>query len=161
MTYIDKLISFHIVGKQTRLLISYYINYINLFLENDNNQNFLTWTYPTITDEYKKYILSNCFARSTQNEFFCGRVHNLWIYINQFVSNKSFAIVIVAKEFEPNKYRQLCDILGKKYAKCQNPVDLVTLYLNLFTSGSCYLQENGASHVCNFKNYESVANLKG
>ncbi|XP_044260743.1 DENN domain-containing protein 10-like [Tribolium madens] len=142
MTYIDKLISFHIV-------------------ENENNKNFLSWTYPTVTDEHKKHILSNCFARGVQNEYICGRVQNNWIYINQFVSNKTFAIVIVAKEFEPTKYRQLCDILGKKYSKCQNPVELVTLYLNLFTtSGSCSLQENGASYVCNFKNYESVTNLK-
>ncbi|EFA10011.2 DENN domain-containing protein 10 [Tribolium castaneum] len=141
MTYIDKLISFHIV-------------------ENENRKNFLSWTYPTITVDHEKYILSNCFARGVQNEYFCGRVQNNWIYISQFVSSKTFAIVIAAKEFEPNKYRQLCDILGKKYAKSQNPVDLVTLYLNLFTSGSCSLQENGASFVCNFKNYESVANLK-
>jgi hypothetical protein len=141
MTYREKLVSFHVV-------------------ERENNKNFLIWTYPTITDDQKKYVLQKCFAGDDQSEYMCWRNNNTWFHIRKVTENKTFAIVILAKEFEPKKYRLLCDILGKKYSKCQNPVELVSLYLNLCMSGSCTLHENGTSYSCNFKNFEYPTNIK-
>ncbi|RZC34818.1 protein FAM45A-like, partial [Asbolus verrucosus] len=93
----------------------------------ENNHNFLTWTYPTITEEQERHILQNCF---TQDHIgcICLRINNIWFYIHQQTTfTKKFAIILLTKEFEPNKYRILCDILGKKYLTCQNPVELELL----------------------------------
>ncbi|XP_063931195.1 DENN domain-containing protein 10-like [Zophobas morio] len=137
MTYTEKLISFHII-------------------ERENNKNFHTWTYPTITDDHKNYILQKCFCRNDTLRYTCRRNSNTWFYICE-VSEKSFAVVILAKEFEPNKYKVLCDILAKKYSETRNPVDLVALYLNLYTSGG--LHDNGTLFA-GFKKFECATNIK-
>ena len=130
---------------------------VHVFTERENNKNFHTWTYPTITDDHKNYILQKCFCRNDTLRYTCRRNSNTWFYICE-VSEKSFAVVILAKEFEPNKYKVLCDILAKKYSETRNPVDLVALYLNLYTSGG--LHDNGTLFA-GFKKFECATNIKG
>ncbi|KAJ8932445.1 hypothetical protein NQ314_014659 [Rhamnusium bicolor] len=120
-------------------------------------QTLMSWTYPTITDDLKTYISSRCFSISTWHDglFFYLKRNSFWIYIKQFI-NKSNpgALIVIAVDLEPAKYKVLCDILVNKYTKNYNPVDLVKLYLNLITSGSVCYQENGTEISLNLRNYK-------
>ncbi|KAJ8938878.1 hypothetical protein NQ318_016082 [Aromia moschata] len=126
-------------------------------IENESKQNQMIWTYPTISDEIKTFLLSRCFpvGSVTAELFFYLRKKS------QFHENeRTKALVVTGEDLAPAKYRIICDILTNKYVKTTNPVDLVKLYLNLITSGTVY-QENGTEIAFNLKSYKGDAKVKG
>lgn len=126
---------------------------------------FMTWTYPTISDGNKSLILSKVSFNVNLNKsepFTYFRNKDEWIYINftdVFVetdklnsSLKCFALVLVAKDLNPEKYSTLGRLLSKCYCKTGTPVELVKLYLSVYTTGSCSTQENGVFVLRDFDN---------
>lgn len=136
-----------------------------LFIERESNQqNLVTWTYPTVANEISAYLKARCFPTQSNNKntFFYLRKNNLWIYIKNFVyKEKLTALIVVTEEFVPHKYKLLCDILEKKYAKTNSPVELVKLYINLISGGSAYYQENGSEIGLNLKTFSTEVGIKG
>ncbi|XP_018579887.1 protein FAM45A [Anoplophora glabripennis] len=140
----QNLVSFHIIERES------------------SQQNLVTWTYPTLTDELTAYLKARCFPpESDKDLFFYLRKNNLWMYIqNYFHKQKLTALIVVAEEFIPDKYKLLCDILEKKYTKTSSPVELVKLYINLISGKSIYYQENGSEIGLDLKARSTEVGIK-
>ena len=82
---------------------------------------------------------------------------------NLFFQVTHVSIVLVTKDFNPEKYEILCRILLKKYRKSGNPAKLLESYLSVLTRGSCSTEENGQFSVQDYDIKRSYANtnLKG
>lgn len=96
-----------------------------------------------------------------KNAFNCLR-SNDWLYIREFgIEARQLAVCLITTDYDPNKYETLCNILIRRYQKTENPVELVKLYLSVFTQGSLSVQENGTLVTHDFKKFTSVTNVKG
>ncbi|CAH0556077.1 unnamed protein product [Brassicogethes aeneus] len=126
-------------------------------VERIGNKNIITWTYPTITEEMRDYLLSKCFTLSKNSKFFCLRRNFHWIYVTQ---NLNDALVIISDYCNLGKYQAFAEILMRKYLKNKNPVDLVRLYLDGNLSGGCSIQDNGNLISCNLKNFKQQTKVQ-
>lgn len=70
------------------------------------------------------------------------------------------SIVLVTKDFNPEKYEILCRILLRKYRKSGSPASLLESYLSVLTRGSCSTEENGRFSVQDYDVKRSYANTK-
>lgn len=77
-------------------------------------------------------------------EFSFGHTHQVWYYLANFTvgeaksslpSVTTFCVVVLAKEFNPEKYQHLCGIFGAAYLTTGSPVAIVTHFLSAFTRG--------------------------
>jgi len=71
-----------------------------------------------------------------------------------------FSLVLMTKDFNPEKYEALCKILCKKYRQTGNPAAMLELYLHVITRGTCTTDENGKFSVRDFDNKRAFANSK-
>lgn len=85
----------------------------------------------------------------------------MYIQENTLSSSQQFSVVLIAKDFSPDKYKTMCGVFSKLYLKTQNRVELVRLYLDIFITSSCNLQENGNIVTHSFKNVKSKTAVKG
>lgn len=140
----QNLVSFHIIERES------------------NQQNLVTWTYPTVTNDLAAYLKIRCFPPQSDKElFFYLRKNNLWIYIkNFFHKEKLTALIVLAEEFSLDKFKLLCDVLEKNYKKTSNPVELVKLYINLISGKSAYYQQNGSEIGLNLKTFSTEVGVK-
>lgn len=83
---------------------------------------------------------------------------SLWFFLLFKVTHVS--IVLVTKDFNPEKYEILCRILLRKYRKSGNPASLLESYLSVLTRGSCSTEENGRFSVQDYDVKRSYANTK-
>lgn len=121
----------------------------------------VTWSFPTISLEHTSLLEGKCFAFKQDNLFIYLRC-NGWLYIqHNDCTSKPFAIVLIAKDLQPEKYRALCSILCKTFQKSADRVELVKQYLNVFIKGNCNVQDNGAHVIQDFTNFKSPLNIKG
>ncbi|XP_057334969.1 DENN domain-containing protein 10-like [Microplitis mediator] len=143
-------------------------------IEKDLNGDTLwTWTYPSVTDEQKtiitrKYNLQSEYC-NTQS-FVFSRYNNEWFYINssevfdtdKLPRVKQFALILFTKDYNPQKYEVLCRVLSKMYCKTGNPVEILKLYLSVFTTGSCTTEENGifTSDDYNYPHLNTDTNIR-
>lgn len=109
------------------------------------------------SESYQFFIIFNLIFY--QAEFF------FFIFVNLNVSSFFFqvthvSIVLVTKDFNPEKYEILCRILLRKYRKSGNPALLLESYLSVLTRGSCSTEENGRFSVQDYDVKRSYANTK-
>lgn len=71
---------------------------------------------------------------------------------------KQFALVLFAKDFNPQKYEVLSRVLSKMYCKTGKPTEILQLYLSVFTKGSCSTQENGTFVSDDYNSHRFAAN---
>lgn len=83
---------------------------------------------------------------------------SLWFFL--FFKVTHVSIVLVTKDFNPEKYEILCRILLRKYRKSGNPASLLESYLSVLTRGSCSTEENGRFSVQDYDVKRSYANTK-
>ncbi|KAJ8985001.1 hypothetical protein NQ317_016912 [Molorchus minor] len=105
--------------------------------ERESKQNLMTWTYPTITDGTKSYVISRCFFAPQWRRdfsFTCGKT------IPGFILN------ILLRIHKNVPYKEI--------------LDLVKLYLNLITTGAVCYQDNGTELNLPGKNYNTETNIK-
>lgn len=124
-------------------------------IEKDCNGDILwTWSYPAILEPQKKVVSRKCnleLEHNTPQVFVCARHKSDWFYIHcsevfdsdKLPKVKQFALVLFAKDFNPQKYEVLSRVLSKMYCKTGKPTEILQLYLSVFTKGSCSTQENG------------------
>ncbi len=71
--------------------------------------------------------------------------------------------MLVAKDFNPEKYETLSHILAKSYNKTGNPAQMLESYLAVVTRGQCNGDENGAFSVKDYDIRQAyvAASIKG
>ncbi|XP_074114977.1 putative DENN domain-containing protein 10 B [Cotesia typhae] len=143
-------------------------------IEKDLNGDTLwTWTYPSVTDDQKTIITRKYNLQSEHcntQSFVFSRYNNEWFYINssevfdtdKLPRIKQFALILFTKDYNPQKYEVLCRVLSKMYCKTGNPVEILKLYLSVFTNGSCTTEENGIynSDDYNLSHLNSDTNIR-
>ncbi|KAL6430300.1 hypothetical protein ACFW04_007783 [Cataglyphis niger] len=138
-------------------------------LEKDCNGDILwTWSYPTVTESQKTVVTRKCnmkLEHSSPHVFVCARHGHDWFYIHcsevfdsdKLPKVKQFALVLFAKDFNPQKYEVLSRVLSKMYCKTGKPTEILQLYLSVFTKGSCSTQENGTFVSDDFNTHRFAA----
>lgn len=138
-------------------------------IEKDCNGDVLwTWSYPAITEPQKTVVIRKCNLRSEHKSphiFVCARHGYDWFYIHcsevfdsdKLPKVKQFALVLFAKDFNPQKYEVLSRVLSKMYCKTGKPTEILQLYLSVFTKGSCSTQENGTFVSDDFNTHHFMA----
>lgn len=73
------------------------------------------------------------------------------------------ALVLLTKDFHPEKYRTLCQILLKILCKTGSPASMLESYLSVATKGTCNGEENGKFFVKDYDARQALAtvHLKG
>ncbi|XP_011259085.1 protein FAM45A isoform X2 [Camponotus floridanus] len=102
---------------------------------------------------------------SSPHVFVCARHGHDWFYIHcsevfdsdKLPKVKQFALVLFAKDFNPQKYEVLSRVLSKMYCKTGKPTEILQLYLSVFTKGSCSTQENGTFVSDDFNTHRFAA----
>lgn len=102
------------------------------------------WSYPTVGEGLRDLLMRKCTLDQEEGEglaFSFGHFSDAWYYLSNFVVGEStklpkvvsFCVVIVAKDFNPEKYKHLGDIFGRSYLTSGSPVSIVSHYLGVFT----------------------------
>lgn len=144
----------------------------SLFLvseQDETNKTYITWTYPTISDSNKTFLLKKVSAsvNNPQNFTFL-RNKSDWLYVTctdtldiaKLEKIKRFFLILIATDFNPDKYDTLGRILSKCYCRTGTPVELVKLYLSVYTTGACSTQENGTFVLREFDNGYGKKSIK-
>lgn len=100
------------------------------------------------------FIQTECFSFL----IYIYLLKSLWFFL--FFKVTHVSIVLVTKDFNPEKYEILCRILLRKYRKSGNPASLLESYLSVLTRGSCSTEENGRFSVQDYDVKRSYANTK-
>ncbi|KAL0122189.1 hypothetical protein PUN28_007146 [Cardiocondyla obscurior] len=139
-------------------------------IEKDCNGDVLwTWSYPAVTESQKIVVTRKCnlkLEHSSPHVFVCARHGHDWFYIyysevfdsDKLPKVKQFALVLFAKDFNPQKYEVLSRVLSKMYCKTGKPTEILQLYLSVFTKGSCSTQENGTFVSDDFNTHRFAPN---
>ncbi|TGZ53288.1 Protein FAM45B [Temnothorax longispinosus] len=138
-------------------------------IEKDCNGDVLwTWSYPAVTESQKTVVTRKCnlkLEHTSPHVFVCARHGHDWFYIHcsevfdsdKLPKVKQFALVLFAKDFNPQKYEVLSRVLSKMYCKTGKPTEILQLYLSVFTKGSCSTQENGTFVSDDFNTHRFAA----
>ncbi|CAL1267097.1 unnamed protein product [Larinioides sclopetarius] len=136
-------------------------------IEKDVNNDVLwTWTYPSISSEYKTLIINKCglgnglgLSHGHHLVSFCYyHHHQSWFYLHltdvfelpNLLRVKQFVLVLQARDFNPEKYESLSRILSKTYSETGNPANMLQLYLSVLVKGTCSTEDNGTFMVKQF-----------
>lgn len=140
-------------------------------IERDINGDVLwTWSYPSISDVDREFFTQKSRLGTPENlvPFLFSQRDRSWYYIlssevedtDHLPKVTHVSIVLVTKDFNPEKYEILCRILLRKYRKSGNPASLLESYLSVLTRGSCSTEENGRFSVQDYDVKRSYANTK-
>ncbi|GFY51952.1 DENN domain-containing protein 10 [Trichonephila inaurata madagascariensis] len=140
-------------------------------IEKDINNDVLwTWSYPSISTEYKTLIINKCglgnglgLSHGHHLVSFCYYHHQQsWFYLHltdvfdhpTLLKVKQFVLVLQTRDFNPEKYESLSRILSKTYSKTGNPASMLQLYLSVLVRGSCSTEDNGTFMI---KQFDKIA----
>ena len=74
-----------------------------------------------------------------------------------FSQVSQFALVLLSKDFNPEKYATLCRLFSIQYKTSGNPVSLLESYLSVVTRGYCENDENEQIAVSDFPQQHAYA----
>ncbi|KAM9611768.1 DENN domain-containing protein 10 isoform 4-T8 [Morphnus guianensis] len=124
--------------------------------EKDTNGDALwVWCYPSVTAEVRSLLLRKCCLTDENkllHTFVFGQYKRSWFYITTVEVQDSpalkkvthFSIVLMAKDFNPEKYAAFTRILCRIYLKHGSPVKMMESYIAVLTKGICQSEENGS-----------------
>ncbi|GFO07744.1 family with sequence similarity 45, member a [Plakobranchus ocellatus] len=139
-------------------------------IERDKNNDVLwTWAYPAITPEQREFLISkSCLG--TDNplpvNFVYGQWKETWYYISVIDVDDGntalpqltqFAMVLLCKDFNPEKYSVLCKLFGGQYQQTGSAAAMLERYLSVLTRGTCNSDENGKFSVNDYGAKEAYA----
>lgn len=100
-----------------------------------------------------------------------SQINRQWYYIytcqtteaDKLPKVQALSVVLLARDFNPEKYESLCKILAKKYCDTGSPTSLLEAYLSVVTRGMCHTSENGkfSTSDYNIKHSYAKSNLSG
>ncbi|GFR66068.1 protein FAM45A-like [Elysia marginata] len=139
-------------------------------IEHDKNNDVLwTWAYPSITSEQREFLISKSCLGSDNPlpvNFLYGQWKETWFYIsiikieddNTVLSQLTqFAMVLLCKDFNPEKYSVLCQLFGRQYQQTGSAAAMLERYLSVLTRGTCNSDENGKFSVNDYGAKEAYA----
>eukprot|EP00057_Strongylocentrotus_purpuratus_P032004 XP_786352.2 PREDICTED: protein FAM45A [Strongylocentrotus purpuratus] len=124
-------------------------------IEKDTNGDVLwTWSYPSISSDMKKMLMRKCCLSQEGAivvPFVYGQFHREWFYImtvpveygSALKKVKHFSFILLAKDFNPEKYHTLSEILCRVYLTTGNAATILKGYLSVITKGTCPSESNG------------------
>ncbi|XP_032235611.2 DENN domain-containing protein 10 isoform X2 [Nematostella vectensis] len=137
-------------------------------IEKDSNGDVLwTWCFPAVTPAFRQIVMRKCCLNSEKGQelvSFCyGQLQRKWYYLyTTDVKNSSVmpkvthvTVVLLAKDFHPEKYRSLTRLLSSGLLDTGNPAEMLEQYLSVLTKGICSDSEDGS--MFNLKEYNPRA----
>ncbi|KAJ8317079.1 hypothetical protein KUTeg_004983 [Tegillarca granosa] len=114
------------------------------------------------------YLQKSQIASSTEHyvQYLYSQWKKKWYYIytcdvqdgDNLPKVTQFSLVLVTKDFNPEKYEMLSKILTKRYRKSGNPSYMLESYLSVITRGTCSAEENGKFFVRDFERNKALGN---
>ncbi|KAL3864550.1 hypothetical protein ACJMK2_006222 [Sinanodonta woodiana] len=142
-------------------------------IEKDTNDDVLwTWSYPTVSAEQRAMFIQRCGLSSRPETASCpflySQCNHTWYYIYTSVVKetdalprvKMFWIVLVTKDFNPEKYEVLCRVLSQKFCRTGSPATMLEAYMSVVTRGTCAIEENGKFSTSDYSVKKAYTNSK-
>jgi hypothetical protein len=124
-------------------------------IEKDVNSDVTwVWSYPTVDEDFREMLIRKCCLSSDKEAsdsapllpFIFGHFGRTWYYLltetveDQEVLPKvtNVTMVLLAKDFSPEKYETLASILLGAYLTTGNASHVVKGFLSVFTRGVCH-----------------------
>ncbi|KAK6178152.1 hypothetical protein SNE40_012967 [Patella caerulea] len=140
-------------------------------IEKDVNGDVLwTWSYPSLTTIQRDLFLHKCgLCKDSVHhlQFIFSRLQYTWFYIyttslednteSRLKDVTAFSLVLVTKDFNPERYEALCRLFSHQYAQTGNPASVLENYLSVMTRGICVNGENGKFLSKEFDNIQAYA----
>ncbi|WAR20826.1 DEN10-like protein [Mya arenaria] len=134
-----------------------------------NDDTLWTWSYPSVTEAQRDLFMRKCSLSSKSEHalpFLYNQTDRQWYYIythtTQETDNlpkvKAFSLVIMAKDFNPEKYEALCRVAASQYCKTGTPTSILQVYLAVVTKGKWTGDENGRFSNQDFQVKHAYAN---
>ncbi|KAK2148735.1 hypothetical protein LSH36_486g06053 [Paralvinella palmiformis] len=113
------------------------------------------WSYPAVSRELRdlfirKSGLSDDTDSNVLQPFICSQFQKWWHYIFTIKTESAalpkvthVSLVLLTRDFNPEKYECLASILTKLYTKTGNPASMLESYLSVITKGKCNSEDNG------------------
>jgi len=126
-----------------------------LFEKDTNGETYPVWCFPSLSDDLCGVLITRSQLKkdtiSLQYSF--SKYKDFWLHI-YVVTNEPrsailprvavFAVAVVTKAFEPEKYGAFCKLLATIYAAKASPPLILQAYLSVFSSGEFDGTEYGA-----------------
>ncbi|ESO94949.1 hypothetical protein LOTGIDRAFT_239462 [Lottia gigantea] len=125
-------------------------------IEKDESGDVLwTWSYPSVSSQQRDFFIhkSGLEKDSThQVQFIYSRWQHSWFYILSTALDdvdtpldkvNVVSLVLVTKDFNPERYETLCKLFSQLYIQTGNPAKILENYLSVMTRGVCVNGENG------------------
>ncbi|XP_048584913.1 DENN domain-containing protein 10 isoform X3 [Nematostella vectensis] len=122
------------------------LSVIDFLVEKDSNGDVLwTWCFPAVTPAFRQIVMRKCCLNSEKGQelvSFCyGQLQRKWYYLyTTDVKNSSVmpkvthvTVVLLAKDFHPEKYRSLTRLLSSGLLDTGNPAEMLEQYLSVLT----------------------------
>jgi len=116
-----------------------------MLIEKDVNNDLISWCFPAVEPDTEKVLKTRCGLMDTDpgSQFRFSRFANQWQYImvQQVPASAGSkvlagALVILATDFHPSKYKQLLSIFCGLYEKELSPMPIMKGFLSVVTKGS-------------------------
>lgn len=73
----------------------------------------------------------------------------------------NFSIILWARDFSPDKYKQLGFVLGQAYAKCADPTEVLQHFISVMTIGICSIDETSLAMDFGMVERNNKSDVKG
>jgi hypothetical protein len=130
---------------------AFVLNAICVIEQDLQNDSLITWSYPSV-DKYvpsnvviqrcslKNPTIAGAIEEGIQKHFSFSKYEQSWLYTTmQQVTDKTlraFAIVLIAKDFNPEKYQAMTSYFAQVYAQNNfSTIKLVEIFLSIFGTG--------------------------
>ncbi|XP_071089986.1 DENN domain-containing protein 10-like [Haliotis cracherodii] len=138
-------------------------------IEKDRNGDVLwTWSYPSASPDQREMLLHKCGLSSGLLQplsFIFYQWQQRWYYLlHTDISEEpalpkvtNVSLVLVTRDFNPEKYERLGEILSKLYREKGSPSAMLEAYMGVVTRGVCATDDNGKFSVKDFGNRKAYA----
>ncbi|KAK7500789.1 hypothetical protein BaRGS_00008033 [Batillaria attramentaria] len=143
-------------------------------IEKDTNGDVLwTWSYPSVSAQQRDYVQLKCGLSGEQpypaGFIFC-QWRQVWYYIFRADISSAgdvgplskvteVALVLMSRDFNPEKYETLCQILLRQYRQTGSPTSILEGYLSVATRGTCANDENGKFSLGDYDRRQAYAKV--
>lgn len=99
-------------------------------------------------------------VKEVSNYFFQAMKYFSSVFSHRFYINfqvSQIGLVLLCKDFNPEKYGTLCDMFCRQYKKSGNAAVMLEAYLSVVTRGMCNNDDNGKFSVNDYSKEQAFA----